>query len=50
MERHMWDSSGLQAYLAEAGEGARSAMPKMVVQGYKELNLMYYFTAGDKEV
>jgi len=22
----------------------------MIVQGYKELNLMYFFTAGEKEV
>ena len=38
----------MEAYLAEAGTG--SALPKMIVQGYKELNLMYYFTAGEKEV
>lgn len=25
-------------------------MPKMIVTGYKELNLIYYFTAGETEV
>lgn len=27
-----------------------SALPKMIVTGYKELNLIYYFTAGETEV
>jgi len=53
-EQNLWerraDAAAVEAYLTEAGEGARSAMPKMIVQGYQELNLMYYFTAGDKEV
>jgi obg-like ATPase 1 len=39
----------LAAHMA-ASEGAKSSMPKMVTQGYKELNLIYYFTAGEKEV
>ena len=30
--------------------GARSALPKVITQGYKELALIYYFTAGEKEV
>jgi ribosome-binding ATPase YchF (GTP1/OBG family) len=37
-------------YRYDAAEGAKSSMPKMVVQGYKELKLIYYFTAGEKEV
>eukprot|EP01104_Vermistella_antarctica_P010872 TRINITY_DN2946_c0_g1_i1.p1 TRINITY_DN2946_c0_g1~~TRINITY_DN2946_c0_g1_i1.p1 ORF type:complete len:414 (+),score=127.35 TRINITY_DN2946_c0_g1_i1:27-1244(+) len=28
----------------------KSALPRMVVTGYKELNLFYFFTAGEKEV
>lgn len=43
------DPDGLKAF-DDAAEGAKSALPKMVVQGYKELNLIYFFTAGDKEV
>lgn len=27
-----------------------SALPKIIVTGYKELNLIYYFTAGETEV
>ncbi len=29
---------------------ATSQLPKMITQGYKELGLIYYFTAGEKEV
>jgi len=39
----------LEAFEKE-NEGAKSVLPKMIVQGYKELNLIYYFTAGEKEV
>lgn len=38
----------LQAYLEETK--CVSAMPKMIVTGYKELNLIYYFTTGETEV
>jgi hypothetical protein len=31
-----------QAFLDKSG--CQSALPKMVVQGYKELDLIYYFT------
>ena len=52
-ERELWDlredADATKAFL-DAAEGAKSALPKMVVQGYKELNLIYYFTAGEKEV
>jgi len=30
--------------------GKGSAIPRMIKCGYKELNLMYFFTAGEKEV
>ena len=52
-EQELWDlredADATKAFL-DAAEGAKSALPKMVVQGYKELNLIYYFTAGEKEV
>ena len=35
---------------AAANEGAKSALPKIIKQGYSELNLIYFFTAGEKEV
>jgi obg-like ATPase 1 len=38
----------LQAYLEETK--CASALPKVIVTGYKELNLIYYFTAGETEV
>ena len=38
-----------QAFLDESS-GAVSSLPKMVVQGFKELNLIYFFTAGETEV
>lgn len=38
----------LQALLDETK--CVSALPKMIVTGYKELNLIYYFTAGETEV
>jgi hypothetical protein len=37
-----------QAFLEESK--CVSALPKMIVTGYKELNLIYYFTAGETEV
>jgi len=36
------------AYLKEAG--ATSALDKIITQGYKALQLMYFFTAGADEV
>jgi len=51
-EQALWDRradpAAQEAFVAEAG--AKSALPKMIVQGYKELNLIYFFTAGEKEV
>jgi len=43
------NEDGAKALLDEL-KGRGSSMPKIVTIGYKELNLMYYFTAGDKEV
>ena len=52
-EQELWDkredADATKAFL-DSVDGAKSALPKMVVQGYKELNLIYYFTAGEKEV
>ena len=52
-EQELWDVredvDATKAFL-DSVEGAKSALPKMVVQGYKELNLIYYFTAGENEV
>jgi obg-like ATPase 1 len=30
--------------------GAESVLPKVITQGFKQLGLIYYFTAGEKEV
>jgi len=35
---------------AEANPGAKSSLEKIIVQGYKALGLMYFFTAGADEV
>ncbi|GIL53329.1 hypothetical protein Vafri_8952 [Volvox africanus] len=52
-ESKLWatrdDPDGRKAFLDSSG-GAVSALPKMVVQGFKELNLIYFFTAGETEV
>uniref|UniRef100_A0A7S3JW50 Obg-like ATPase homolog n=1 Tax=Aureoumbra lagunensis TaxID=44058 RepID=A0A7S3JW50_9STRA len=34
----------------EQNENAKSSLPRIVKIGYKELNLIYFFTAGEKEV
>ncbi len=51
-ESELWtlrnDSAKRDAFLAETG--AKSVMPKMIQQGYRELALIYFFTAGEKEV
>lgn len=51
-EQKLWelrdDPDGRAAFLDESK--AASALPKMIVTGYKELDLIYFFTAGDKEV
>jgi obg-like ATPase 1 len=52
-EQELWnlrdDPASRDAFLAEAN-GQVSQLPKMITTGYKELNLIYYFTAGEKEV
>lgn len=51
-EAKLWDlrdnPSAQQSFLDESK--CVSALPKMIVTGYKELNLIYYFTAGETEV
>jgi obg-like ATPase 1 len=44
------DEDGAKALLATVAGGRGSMLPRIVKCGYKQLNLMYYFTAGDKEV
>ena len=39
-----------KAYLASLGTGVKSALDKIVKTGYKELNLIHFFTAGPDEV
>lgn len=34
----------------EEHDGAKSVLPRIIKVGYKELNLIYFFTAGEKEV
>lgn len=39
----------LESFIKDSGE-AVSSLPKMIVAGYKNLNLIYFFTSGEKEV
>uniref|UniRef100_A0A7S2QU02 Obg-like ATPase 1 n=1 Tax=Chlamydomonas chlamydogama TaxID=225041 RepID=A0A7S2QU02_9CHLO len=52
-EAKLWslreDPDGQQAFLDQEPK-CSTALPKMIVQGYKELDLIYYFTAGETEV
>jgi len=43
------DEDGAKELLDQL-KGRGSSLPKIVTIGYKELSLMYYFTAGEKEV
>ncbi|CAD5121475.1 unnamed protein product [Dimorphilus gyrociliatus] len=43
------DEEGKKKYLEEKG-GVTSQLEKIIVQGYKALQLMYFFTAGEDEV
>jgi obg-like ATPase 1 len=43
------NEEGVKALLEQL-KGRGSVLPKIVTCGYTELNLMYYFTAGEKEV
>lgn len=39
-----------KAHLASLGEGVKSQLDKIIKTGYKELNLIHYFTSGTDEV
>jgi len=43
------DLDARAAFLA-ATPGVKSSLPRAIVTSYKELALVHYFTAGDKEV
>ncbi|KAI8464841.1 MAG: P-loop containing nucleoside triphosphate hydrolase protein [Monoraphidium minutum] len=51
-EQKLWslreDADGSKAFLDETK--CQSVLPKMIVTGFKELNLIFYFTAGETEV
>lgn len=53
-EEALWkarDDPDAKAALEDAANGgAKSVLPKIVKQGYSELALIYFFTAGEKEV
>eukprot|EP00474_Spongospora_subterranea_P008573 CRZ09031.1 hypothetical protein [Spongospora subterranea] len=44
------DPAAKETFLASLGGAVDSALPKIVKAGYAELRLMYFFTAGVKEV
>jgi len=46
-EQELWNSTDKEAFVKES---CASALPKIITTGYKELNLIYFFTAGEKEV
>jgi obg-like ATPase 1 len=43
-------SEARAAFLAAAGEGVKSAVPRVILTSYRELSLAHFFTAGEKEV
>ena len=45
---HLKDTADKENFIKESG--AQSVLPKIITTGYKELNLVYFFTAGEKEV
>eukprot|EP00475_Leptophrys_vorax_P041534 TRINITY_DN78302_c0_g1_i1.p1 TRINITY_DN78302_c0_g1~~TRINITY_DN78302_c0_g1_i1.p1 ORF type:complete len:434 (-),score=143.03 TRINITY_DN78302_c0_g1_i1:75-1295(-) len=57
-EQEIWQAKkaasdeGVQADDSKDAEGVagKSVLPKIIKTGYKELNLIYFFTAGEKEV
>lgn len=49
-EQNMWDAREDPEALAAVVAEAKSALPKIITTGYSELDLIYYFTAGVKEV
>jgi obg-like ATPase 1 len=48
--RKAGDLDGAQALLDTVSGGRGSMLPRIIKCGYKQLKLMYYFTAGEKEV
>lgn len=52
-EQELWairnDEAAKEAFFA-ASPGLKSVLPRIVKIGYKELNLVYFFTAGETEV
>lgn len=44
------DDEDLKKAFFEENEGSKSSLPKMITQGYSELNLIYYFTAGGAHI
>lgn len=48
--RKAGDVDGEKALLDTLSNGRGSVLPRIVKCGYKQLKLMYYFTAGEKEV
>lgn len=47
-KREGGDQQTVETFLKETG--AESVLPKVITQGFKQLGLIYYFTAGEKEV
>merc|ERR1711871_675093 len=52
-EQELWDlheDPEAQKKFIEDHEGTTSVLPKIIKHGFKELNLIYFFTAGEPEV
>lgn len=45
-EQNLWDAQKTQ----QDGPAAASALPAIIAHGFEQLGLIYYFTAGEKEV
>lgn len=45
-EQNLWDAQKTQ----QDGPAAPSALPAVIAHGFEQLGLIYYFTAGEKEV
>mmetsp|Transcript_17978 Transcript_17978/g.56376 ORF Transcript_17978/g.56376 Transcript_17978/m.56376 type:complete len:400 (-) Transcript_17978:294-1493(-) len=52
-EQELWelrDDEAAKKKHIEDHDGAKSVLPRIIKVGYKELNLIYFFTCGEKEV
>lgn len=52
-EQELWELRGdeeAKKKHIEDNDGAKSVLPRIIKVGYKELNLLYFFTCGEKEV